>query len=82
MGRTVVAAVKRALGKNENARSLPVEPVLHGKMVLSDNKPDSWESLTAFIRSGGQYRATTLLRGGREREETGAPPHYAGNQET
>ena len=71
VGRTVAAAVKRALGQKESARPLPVEPVLNGRTVLADNKPDSWESLSAFIRSGGQYRATTLLRGGREREETG-----------
>ena len=61
---TVATALKRALGPTEKTQPLPVEPVLNGKRVQALLHPFSWESLSKFVRIGGHYRVTTLLRGG------------------
>ena len=61
---TVATALQRALGPTVRTQPLPVQPVLNGMRVQAWLEPFSWESLTKFARIGGQYRVTTLLRGG------------------
>ena len=57
----VARGLNLALNKprGETAR---LQPILNGDLVLSEHRPGSWESLAAFVRTGGAYRLIQLLR--------------------
>ena len=65
--RIVVTAVQRALSLPPvSSRRIRVEPVRLGSRVPDCSVPDSWEGLAAFTQSGGTFRATGRLQGGRD----------------